>query len=254
MLLTVYAKCPFREVTPLSETTFEMNFSLRSSDFDAQGRIKPSAVLDIFQEVATRHAEELGTGFDEMLAHKMFWVLTKVRYTVHNPLHFQQDVKVLTRAYTPKLVEFRRDFAVYGKDGTLLITGASMWTVISSETRRIVRTTNLYGKNVLSDEYFFDGEILRLPDFKGERLKKTQTAEYSDLDRNGHVNNRRYADFAQNVLDFHGEIQNFQINFHREILLGDTVEFYYEKSGNSALIRGVKDNKPMYECFEEYKK
>lgn len=236
----------------MSETAFEINFSLRSSDFDAQGRIKPSSVLDIFQESATRHAEALGTGFDDMLAHKMFWVLTKVRYTVHNPLCFQQNVKVLTRAYEPKLVEFRRDFAVYDTNGVLLITGTSMWTVISSETRRIVRTTGLYGKDVLSDEHFYDGEILRLPDFDGEKLTKTQTAEYCDLDRNGHVNNRRYADFAQNVLDFHGEIKNFQIDFHREILAGDTVEFNFEKKDASVLIRGVKDGKAMFECFEEY--
>lgn len=238
----------------MPETTFEMNFSLRSSDFDVQGRIKPSAVLDIFQEAASFHAEQFGSGFDEMLANKMFWVLTKVRYTVHNPICFQQDVKVCTRAYAPKLIEFRRDLAVYAKDGTLLITGATLWTVISIETRRIVRTTNLYGNNILSSEYFFDGEILRLPDFKGEKLKKTQTAEYCDIDRNGHVNNRRYADFAQNVLDYHGEIKNFQINFHREILAGDTVEFYYEKSEKSILIKGVKDGAAMFECFEEYVK
>lgn len=53
----------------MSENVFKI--TLRNSDFDFYGKIKPSSVLDIFQEAATRHAEILGVGFSASIEKNM---------------------------------------------------------------------------------------------------------------------------------------------------------------------------------------
>ena len=42
---------------------WQREYTLRAGDFDKFDRIKPSAVLDLFQDVAGQHAEEIGVGF-----------------------------------------------------------------------------------------------------------------------------------------------------------------------------------------------
>jgi len=39
---------------------FEKDYFLRTSDFDCKGRLKPSSVLELFQNVAGEHATVLG--------------------------------------------------------------------------------------------------------------------------------------------------------------------------------------------------
>ena len=46
---------------------WEESHLLRANDFDTYGRIKPSAVLDLFQNAAGAHAKAIGVGFDAML-------------------------------------------------------------------------------------------------------------------------------------------------------------------------------------------
>lgn len=234
------------------EGMFSEKITLRNSDFDFYGRIKPSSVLDVFQEAATRHAELLGVGFARSKEKNMLWVLTKVRYTVHKNVGIQTNVIMNTCAYKPERLEFRRDYSIKSEDGEVLVTGSSLWAVINAETRKLMRASDIYGENPLGTEYLYDGKILRIRDFDGEKLEKTQTAEYSDIDRNGHVNNRRYADFVQNVSDSKREIKSFQIDYHKEVMVGDTVEFFREENENTAHIKGVKDGTVLFICEEEY--
>ena len=46
---------------------WKKEYYLRASDFDKFNHIKPSAVLDLFQDAAGQHADELGVGFDQMI-------------------------------------------------------------------------------------------------------------------------------------------------------------------------------------------
>ena len=58
---------------------WEKEYTLRASDFDRYLRIKPSSVLELFQDAAGQHAEEIGVGYEEMAKRSYAWVLTKVK-------------------------------------------------------------------------------------------------------------------------------------------------------------------------------
>ena len=59
---------------------YSETFRTRESDFDVNGNIKPSAVLDFFQEIAGTHANLLGLGFDDLIENDLLWAIVKVKF------------------------------------------------------------------------------------------------------------------------------------------------------------------------------
>ena len=49
----------------MSKLYYEEQIKLRTNDFDQFDNLKPSAILDIFQDVAGTHATIIGTGYDQ---------------------------------------------------------------------------------------------------------------------------------------------------------------------------------------------
>jgi len=64
------------------ELKFERKYYLRTSDYDSRLKLSPAAILDLFQDAAGTHAEELGIGFEAMLARKLIWVVARIRFRV----------------------------------------------------------------------------------------------------------------------------------------------------------------------------
>ena len=61
---------------------YQENFRLRISDFDTFDHLTPHAVLDLFQDVAGKHADLIGVGFDKMIKDNLIWVLLRTKYEV----------------------------------------------------------------------------------------------------------------------------------------------------------------------------
>ena len=59
---------------------YEKAYELRAADFDAFDRMHPASVLELLQDVAGIHANELGIGYHALIEKQTIWVLTKVRY------------------------------------------------------------------------------------------------------------------------------------------------------------------------------
>ena len=234
------------------DSSHQKVYQLRTSDFDMNLNLKPSSVLDLFQDVACMHAEQLGVGFEDMLKNGMLWVLTKVKYSVIKMPKLYQNVTVKTSVIQGEKLEFVRDYLIYDENGEELIRGTSQWAVISSETRRIMRNPKTYPDGFeYAEKRLFEGKIQRINPFEGEKIQKTVESQITEIDRNGHVNNIRYADYAVNALKFTDAIKTFQIDFHKEVLLGEKIEFVLKQEGKEIFVSGTKDEKVLFCCYIE---
>lgn len=229
----------------MAKAKFEKIYSLRGSDFDRNLRIKPSSVLDLFQDVAGLHAEELGVGFNSMLQRNMLWVIIREKYAVVKAPHMYQTVKVTTWPKEPKRIDFVRNYQITDLDGNVLINGSSQWAVIDSTTRKLTRASNVYD-NI---ESFCEDDVFPLSRAAfAQNTEKAYSVKtgYTDLDSNGHVNNIRYADYIVNALDEHNEIRSFQIDFHKEIMLGDEIDLFVDKNDGKLAISGKRQDEIMF--------
>lgn len=225
----------------------EKRYVLRTSDFTPSQTLRVSGYLDLFQDIAGIHSKTLGCGLDDFLKKNIAWVIIGLRYHVIKPVPMYTDVVVETWPLKPTFAKFCREYVIKDLDGDTVAKGDSLWTIISRETRKIVHVSDVYsGLNdigFLTDTTFEDKyKKANLPDddkftFVGER-----EIFLSDLDMNAHVNNTRYARFATDSFgnDFLSP-SDVQIDFHKELVLGQKFSLYTANDGSSAYCKGMSD-------------
>ena len=229
-------------------------YNLRGSDFNRFLEIKPSAVLDLFQDVAGLHAKELGIGFNAMLEKGLLWVVMKVKYELVKMPRMYQNVIVKTWPKEPKRLDFERNYLILDENEDVLIKGRSQWAIISSETRKLTRATNVYEKiDEFCDDVVFDEKIVRIQDFNEVTPATRVTSGFSELDSNGHVNNIHYADYVINAINPKEpmNIKVFQLDFHKEIMCGYDTDIFVEEKENVIYAKGMQNENIMFSCRME---
>ena len=229
---------------------YSQAFALRTSDFDCRGQIKPSAVLDLFQEVAGVHAKELGIGFEELLKNNLLWVLVKVKFKILADVKEHQKVAVKTWPLPAGRVSLQREYLIEDQSGKPLVKGTSEWVTIHSEKRRIVPPKDVYPLEEYCEDRMFEEKLVKVSDFIEEKSDCEITPAFCDLDRNGHVNNIRYADYVLNALSLENQkIGEFQLDFHREIQNGMHVSLYISQTESTVLAKGIGEGgEKMFSC------
>lgn len=230
---------------------YEKEIHLRSSDFDINKRLLPSAVLDLFQIVAGEHANILGCGSDNLLEKELLWVLVRTKYEVYKQPEMYQKVAVKTWPLAPSRAGFQREYIVRSDNGETFIKGTSEWVVINKNTRRMVRTEGIYPEdlNHLEDKNFPD-RLSKIADFEQVGEGYFVSPGYSQLDINGHVNNTKYANYAIDALNIQDlNITSLQIDYRKEVYLNEKVEIFVKRENKNILVKGIdSEEKVKFAC------
>lgn len=224
----------------------ELDYRLRWLDFDRYGRIQPTAILDLLQDVATLQAEEMGIGHDAMLAKGVFWAIVRMKYEiVREPSHYEV-VSVRTWPHTLTSFSFLRDFHIRDANGELLVKASSEWVLMDAETRKFAKVKDNYdGPTDFDDTRSFDRKLRKVPGFdEGNRPTFTIAPAYCDIDVNGHVNNARYPTFVVNALNpgQEGAIRSFQIDYRHELLPDSPITVHTLVESGHVLSKGARED------------
>ncbi len=228
------------------------DYYLRISDFDKYGRIFPSSVLDIFQDIAASHANEIGIGFNSMKEHNSLWVLTKVKYEIQKSPSPHETVHVKTWPLAPEKIRFIREYHITDSKGETLIKGSSEWVVINFETRKIMSAVDVFPikDGFLSDKMFSE-PLKKIADIElCENPYSVKTA-FTDCDINGHVNNIKYASFILDALELPADknIKTFQLDYIKEVLSNTELNLYCKYGENDIFVKGLgSDEKKRFTC------
>ncbi len=219
---------------------FTRDFYLRSADFDKNARLTPRAILELFQDVAGNHAEEIGIGFDALLNRNLLWVIARTKFVVEKNIARYTTVKVKTWPLSPQRFIFRREYLIFDDKGEIAVKGSADWMVINSETRTLTLGANVFPTDAeyLSD-LAIDEKLRKIRDIDGDVTESTVSPRFTDIDMNGHVNNTKYADFAINAINPEGkQIKSFQIDFHKEVLEGEELKLTAVSNGEHYVVIG----------------
>ena len=206
----------------------EKEYNLRLCDFDRYGRIQPAAILDIFQEVATLQAEQMGVGRASMLAKGVYWVVVRMKYEVLRQPQLHERVIARTWPHTVSRFSFLRDYAMRAEDGETLIKATSEWVVVDARTHKFASIADIYdGSRDFEQERSFDAKPKKVGNLPDDTAKPFRIVpRYTDIDLNGHVNNAKYANFVLDALDpgKEGAIRSLQIDYRKEVLEGQAID------------------------------
>lgn len=235
--------------------SFEDTYRLRASDFDRWGRLRPASLMDLFQDTAGRHANALGVGMNDLLKKNIVWVIVKLRCRVLGSAKMYDAVKVRTWPLPPDRIGYRREFLVTAEDGSPVAEASSEWVLMDFESRRIVPGGQIYPLSEYCTTENFPGRFPRVRSFEAVGKTYTLTPPWTDFDVNGHVNNTKYANFVlDSICPGKGDaIKAFRMEYHREVLPGETLHILSRREGGEVLARGENSaGEKMFSCCFEF--
>ena len=225
--------------------------TLYNSYFDKNDNLSAKAILNIFQDVAAFHAEEIGVGYEEMLKKNLYWILTRIKFDIIRKPEINETVVVKTWPHEKGKVDFDRDFKISTLQGDELIIGTSKWCVINTTSRSLQRTDNVEYNGICLSEKNYEEKFnkIQLPEIEGN-YKFSHTVQFSDLDHNNHMNNTNYANLVLNAVN-NKNFSHFEINFLNECLLSEIIDVFVVRVENKEYVVGKVNGKLSFVCMVE---
>ena len=233
--------------------TYRKTYQITTNMLDCHDCLKMSTLLDVAQEIAGDHAEELGCGFETMIKQDLIWVIVR-NYVeiIKKPINFK-EIEVVTYPLKPRFVEFNRETEFY-HDGELFAVSRSTWMVINIKDFS-VKAPDFF-KDFDDDLGYFKRRIRKLPVIEKSHLQKVKEAEvlYSMLDHNRHMNNTKYVDFYLDIFRPEFSVKTLQIEYIKQSFLDDILSLYIKENEGKRYLSGYKDDELKFymEC-EEFK-
>lgn len=235
------------------QKTYRKTYQITTNMLDCHDCLKMSTLLDVAQEVAGDHADELGCGFETMIKQDLIWVIVR-NYVeiIKKPINFK-EIEVVTYPLKPRFVEFNRETEFY-HNGELFAVSRSTWMVINIKDFS-VKAPDFF-KDFDDDLGYFKRRIRKLPVVDKSKLQKVKEAEvlYSMLDHNGHMNNTKYVDFYLDIFRPEFSVKTLQIEYIKQSFLDDKLSLYIKENDGKRYLSGYKDDELKFymEC-EEFK-
>ncbi len=219
------------------------NYKITSYQVDFQEKIKPTNLMQLFQEAAGNHAQHLGAGYSKLFEEKLFWALSRIRVELIRIPKWGEEIRIETWPCSLVGPFFRRDFIFFDSRDEIIFRGVSGWLLLSAENMRPQRADRLkielpFNEGKFALETFPDrlNGSAETPVFSKKIL-------YNEIDVNNHVNNTRYLDWVMDCFDsefyLSHELKNFTLEFLGEMHWGDEVELRSGQEGSSYHIQAV---------------
>ena len=213
------------------EPIYQADFEVSERDVDCYGRLRPSMILFYAQQVAGMHSTELTVGYDVLARQRMFWAVTRHKVQVSRIPRLGETIHIETWPMPTTRVAYPRSMVAYDKQGNELFRSISLWVLMDLDTRNMI----LPGKSGISVVGTLRGNELTVPTglpAKALRSSRERTVCFTDLDRNGHMNNCRYLDWIADLLPsgYHAghEIREFTVCYLSEAREGQTLDLRWD--------------------------
>ena len=198
---------------------------------DCFGRCKPSELLRFAQAAAEAHCRELGADWETMAAKNYFWAVIRQKMEITRLPQAGETITVKTWPMPTTKVAYPRSIVAYDEQGHEVFRAISIWVLMNLDTRSMI----LPGKSGIEVSGTIRGTELSVPRSLLPVVMKnhdSRTVRYTDLDRNGHLNNTRYLDWLDDLIssDYHcaHPVKEFTICYHSEAREGQELDLSWE--------------------------
>ena len=186
------------------ESIYTQNFSITDNHVDCFGRLKLSTLLYFAQEVAGKHFDRIAMTYEQLAQKGMFWAIIRQRVRVNRLPRSGETIRVETWPMPNTRAAFPRCVIAYDETGSEIFQVLSLWVLMDVENRSMI----LPGKSGIALPGTIRGSELAAPtSLPAKQLlnHRSRTVCFTDLDRNGHMNNTKYLDWIADLLpsDFH---------------------------------------------------
>ena len=234
------------------ESIFRKEYQISGIHLDCHGRVKPSVLLYFAQEAAGGHCTQLALDWDTLAKRNLFWAVIRHRMQILRHPVAGETITVETWPMPTTRSAFPRATVGYDAEGKEVFRAISLWVLMDRTSRAMV----LPGKSGIELEGTLRGCELTPP---GSIAPKTaehsvmRTVGYTELDRNGHMNNTRYMDWVDDLLpsEFHRQhpVRELTLCYLCEATEGQQIRLDWQLSEDGTL--EVNGHRPRTDAPEQ---
>ncbi len=227
------------------EPIYSQTFTLKDAHVDCFDRLKPSVLLQFIQEVSSVHGSALGADKDTLAQKDLFWIIVRTRVQITRMPVCGETITLTTWPMPTTRVAYPRSVIGYDAQGQELFRSISLWGMMDRTSRCLV----VPSKSGIAVQGHLEGTELAAPGSLSPKLTEHSSSRrvcFSDLDRNGHMNNTRYFDWIYDLLPaaFHRDqnLKEFTICYLSEAMEGQMLDMGWEVQDGALQVEATCQN------------
>ncbi|MDY0132310.1 MAG: thioesterase [Desulforegulaceae bacterium] len=223
---------------PGCEDVFEEDFRVLYSDVDFKGQIKAVKILNLCQDIASRHSYQLGLSALHLGEKGKIWVVHRYELEFKKRPFWDEVFKIRTWRYPfKKLYEMRR-FDFLDSNNDVFVKGLCSWVIVDKKTKRPSRLDR-----TIEEKFCFEPKnpevfAAEIKSPLNPVLKSEFKALRDDIDFNNHVNNTSYLKWAKECIDEddfkNKNLKKIEILYLNDSLYNDRLKVFSEKEEDSS--------------------
>jgi medium-chain acyl-[acyl-carrier-protein] hydrolase len=237
-------------ISPNFTSVLSKDWEINFTQCAPNGYLKYTDLCNLLQLTAAAHSELGGISFADMQEFNQAWVLSRMRVEITALPKCNDIVTVKTWINTLENSRSVRALEMH-VNGNKIVGSETFWAVFNTRTRRPEALAlpfehfQLYPENKPTQESF---SKINLTNEKEIIFEKT--VFLSDLDIVNHVNNVKYLEWCLDLVDekliLKQEIKSFEMNFLKELSLGDQVIIHESITENETIFSITKEEKTSF--------
>lgn len=214
-------------------------------------RVRVAALLSRLGTFAGYDYDARGLTHEVLWARREVFLLSRASLKIHDCPRARDVLDITTWEAGVKAAHMRRNYEMADREGRVRVSARTDWILVDPETRKILRPSSFTARPLPGSGRPVDCPETRkiaVPREGRENLGK-RTVRWSDLDGNGHLFSGNYGDIIWDALPEDLQTRTpreFQINYSREAVLGDTLLLEGCRSEEGCFVEGLGPHGP---CF-----
>lgn len=222
---------------------YNYEYEIKYQEVDGNKKLRLFNLENYLLEVAGTVADQLGFGIAQLHPKGLTWILTRLSLEMYELPSHCEKVRFETWIESNAHMLSTRNFRIFSGD-KIIGQCKSVWAVLDLQKREIV---NIFDDPIFADSV--DGDVIEMA-----RVRMTTLPEptgcmphkivYSDIDYNGHCNSCRYLQAMMDAYlpDYYGKKIRLDINYSKEVMLGDELQTYYLVSADGVQYQQKNQN------------
>ncbi len=233
---------------------YRIAYQILSSDTDASRRLRISRLFTMLQEASIAHTTELGMGREKTLDRGLLWIVTLQQANVVRLPEY--DEQIILKSWPGRTMHllFPRYYRIEDRKGNALVEASALWALMDQTSRRVVFPEQ-YGIRIRGVHTGKEIALPVAPKMPQHPEESVFTVPYSYVDLNGHMNNTRYFDLAEDRMPEalrSRAITRIQTEYAKEAREGETIRLQSETTETDFFLMGEQNGARLFRLALTY--
>lgn len=219
---------------------YRTNIKVDIHDVDFNGVARASSLMRYIQAAAQSQLTENGMSYDNLKERHRAFILSKIKIEFSDTVRAYEPLTAITFPCESRGYSFLRCYKLK-RDGLTVARAVSVWALIDTETRSLVKVNDFDLGLVTYDA--LDIPLSRIVIPKSIETVGTYKVNYDDTDQNRHMNNTKYPDLYSDFLPLENKrIASMTISYFDEAPIGEVLTVQKCEYDDAYYLRTVRSD------------